>query len=555
MKGVRPHELATVAPPHQLVHALVRNLAEAVEGQAVYGMPSATGLVSVASWPLGPSLGAEAAREQVAGGGVVIVAEVRRWSDARQALLRETALWLGIAHRLSWLRSDHHHARSRADGLRAELTTARERLAQVRDLERRRLVGAITTTTLRDLAEVRTRLRSGPARARGALDDLIDNFRTVVRGVYPAMLPDRGPREALEELAATLPYPVHFTGTLGRRVGWQVESGLYHAVAAVLNVVDGLVEVHFHRDDALRVRITAPAPADDLDAALAHDAERISVLGGAMECSVSDGTAVVRVTVADRIEPAVGPAPPLDHSPLYRQVRDLVRQGQEAVGGPEWEAVARRLLDPPRIAVVGSPESSAGVTVFPGPANRSLAQRLAADDGVDAVLCLVPPPHAFRAALRLARQRVELSESATVEQLTDRLAAWRPVLAARRALIEMTRLVRALPDGHPLRWSVDRTATEAHELAELDLLDTIERGDTKLLRGMTVDAARLLGTHGTDARTRLGLPQDADEPQIRAAAQQAATHWRTQAEHPATGGRDRLACEVLARTAEGILRS
>jgi hypothetical protein len=53
------------------------------------------------------------------------------------------------------------------------------------------------------------------------------------------MLPDRGPAAALEELAATLPTPVRFTGDLGRRVGWEVESGLYHAVAAVLNLVAG----------------------------------------------------------------------------------------------------------------------------------------------------------------------------------------------------------------------------------------------------------------------------------------------------------------------------
>ncbi len=81
-----------------------------------------------------------------------------------------------------------------------------------------------------------------------------------MRGVYPAMLPDRGPRAALEELAAMLPRPVRFRGDLGPRVGWQVESGLYHAVAAVLNVLAGRkagepVTVAFRRDDALRVRL------------------------------------------------------------------------------------------------------------------------------------------------------------------------------------------------------------------------------------------------------------------------------------------------------------
>jgi hypothetical protein len=555
MKGVRPHELAGIAPPHQLVLALVRNLAEAVDGQAIYGFSGATGLVSLASWPAGATATGEVVRAPVDGGGVVLVAGVRRWSEPKQTVLRETALWLGIADRLSRLRSDHDRAATRADGLRAEVTAARERLAQVRDLERRRLVGAITTTTLRDLAEVRSRLRAGPAQARGTLDDLIDNFRTVVRGVYPAMLPDRGPRAALEELAATLPHPVRFTGDLGRRVGWQIESGLYHAVAAVLNVVAGPMEVHFHRDDALRVRVTFASTVGDFEAALAHDAERLAVLGGAMDCSTADGTTVITIQVADRIEPsdAGGPAPPLDHSPLYRQVRDLVRQGQEADGGPDWDAVAKRLLAPPRLAVIGKAGSAPGVTVFAGPPNQALAEKLVADNGFDAVLCLTPPSATFRAALRLARQRVELSESATVAQLSAKLAAWRPVLAARRALVAMTPLVHTLPDGHPLRWAVDRTATEAHELAELDLLDTLEAGDSRLLRGMTVDATRLLGAHGTDPITRLGLPPDTDVAQLRAAAGKAATHWRTQAEHPAMGGRDRQACEVLARTAEGIL--
>jgi hypothetical protein len=576
MRGPRPYELAATTPSKHLVPALVRNLAEVLGGQAVYGTQTATGTVPVASWPVAATLTGDVAQEPVDGGGIVLVAGVRRWGDAEHAVLRETALWLGMAGRLARLTGDHDRASVRAAGLRAELSAARERLAQVRDLERRRLVGAITTTTLRDLAEVRGRLTGitadtaadDLAEARGALDDLIDDFRAVVRGVYPAMLPDRGPRAALEELAATLPRPVRFGGDLGRRAGWQVESGLYHAVAAVLNVLAGLeaegpIEVRFDRDDALRVRVTAAAgglPATELRTTLGHDAQRIAVLGGAMECAVRDGVAVVNVRVADRIEPAepAVTAPPLEESPLYRQVLDLVRQGQEAAteqDRPRWDAVAERMPEQPRLALVGASEHPPGVTVVPvrGPADEALAEEFLADDGVDAVLCLVPPTPAFRAALRWGRQRVELSESAGIDQLAGKLVAWRPVVAARRALVAATELVRTLPENHPLRWAVDRVRAEAHEIAELDLLDDLQRGDSRLLRGRDVDAARLLGANGTGSRARLGLPEDADDTQVQAAARDAAGRWRGHAEHPATGGRDRVACEVLARTAEGLL--
>src|SRR5690606_41318999 len=119
--------------------------------------------------------------------------------------------------------------------------------ADVCALERCRLVQAMTMTTLRVLAAIHTRLCGlrdrlaeglppEPAmhalgEVRAALDEMIDRFRTTVRGVYPAMLPDRGPRAALEELAATLARPVRFDGDLGRRVERQIEYGLYPTAA------------------------------------------------------------------------------------------------------------------------------------------------------------------------------------------------------------------------------------------------------------------------------------------------------------------------------------
>lgn len=597
----RAHEVVAGVPPEQWVLALVRNLAEAVDGRVLYRAPREQGVGPAAdlavSWPPGPDgLADEVASELVPGGGVVLVARTNRWGHREQAALRETTGWLGLAVRLERLRTDRVRAEARARGLSEELASARERLVRVRELERRRLVRAITTTTLHDLHDVRRRLvrldevltaeaAAGPVpkeleEVRDALDDLLDNFRAVVRGVYPAMLPDRGPRDALEELAATLPRPVRFGGTLGRRSGWQVESGLYHAVAAALTVLAGRegtgdpVTVDLSRDDLLRVRVSGSVgqlTTAELRGALGHDGERVAVLGGAMECVVTGGTAVVAVELAERTEPVeedVAP-PRFDHSALYLQVWELVRQGQQTTAQSRWDAVADRMTKPPRLALVREPggtgttegtrAAALGVTVVDAavPADRDLAERFLADDGplgsVDAVLCLVPPTSAFRATLRWGSQRVALSESAGPVELANRLVAWSPVIAARRAIVAVRELVSTLPADHPLRWGLDRVATQAHEIAELELLDDLEGGDPRLLRRVGADAMRLLGAHGRDPRTRLGLPAHASDDEVGAAAEAAARRWRAYAARATTGGRDRAASETLVRTAEGLL--
>jgi hypothetical protein len=584
--GVPPYEVAASEPPERLVAALVRNLAEGVGGQAAYVVPADAGHAVVESWPAGLTAVVDAAGEEpVAGGGAVSVIAPNRWDDAARAMLRDTAVWLGVAVRLTRQRIDHDAARLRTRRLRGELATARARLDRVRDLERHRLVRAITATTLRDLDGVRVRLRAVAADGAGiddvrdALDELIDDFRVVVRGVFPAMLPDRGPRAALEELAATLPRPVTFAGDLGRRTGWQLESGFYHAVAAALNLLGGKespnpVTVTFGRDDALRARISAVSAltTTQLQAALGQDVERITVLGGDMVCAVADGAAVVTVRLAERIEPVVSQAADpavLERSAIHRQVRELVRQGQEATEGtPErtlWDAVAERLTMPVRLAVVGpgAAFSAPGVSVLTvdAPADRALAEEFLADDGprggVAAVLCRTVPTPEFRTALRGGRHRVALTESSTEEfasratALAAALSARAPVITARRAVTAMTDLVRTLPKDHHLRWAVDRIGADTHEFAELDLLDDLTRGG--VLRGLTTAAARLLGADGMDPRARLGLLPTTTDAQVATAARDAVTRWRAHGEHPAVGGRDRAACEVLVRTAEGLL--
>jgi hypothetical protein len=583
---VRPaYEVAGQARPEHLAGALVRNLAEAVDGQVVYAVPTDRGRTVVESWPAGlssvPAAALDAAvTEPVGGGGAVFVVAAARWDDTTRTLLRDTAVWLGTAARLTRLRVDQDAAGRRARRLHGELAAARTRVAKVRDLERHRLVTAITTTTLRDLAGIAGRLRgvtedgSGLAPAQEALDELIDEFRVVVRGVFPAMLPDRGPRAALEELAATLACPVGFTGDLGRRLGWQLESGFYHAVAAALNLLCGRtsagpVTVAFGRDDAMHARVSAPVSllSEELRALLCHDAERIEVLGGEMACGVTDGTAVVSVRLAERVEqvqPTRADEARRVGSALYQQVGELLRQGQQVFAGrPEqarWDAVAERLTTLPRLAVVGGAvPAAAGVSVLAvdAVADRALAEEFRADDGplgsVDAVLCRATPPPEFRKALLGGRNRVVLAATDQADEVVASLVARGPVITARRALVAMAELVRALPYDHRLRWAVDRILVDAHEFTELDLLDELEQGG--LLRGVASAAARLLGGDGVDPCSRLGLSAGATSAQITAAAREAVVRWRVHGEHPATGGRDRAVCEVLVRTAERLALS
>lgn len=694
----RPHEVAAQAPALLMTPALVRNLAEIVGGDAVYCAATETGLAAVAAWPprpgprvVAPDLAAAAATpgvaavEPVPGGGGVLIAKAGRVTTADRQALRETAVWLSVAARLDLVRAGRDRAAARAETLSADLRDARARLAQVRDLERRRLVTAISAVAGRGFGDVRARaddLRAAAAdpdaalaavgHLRDALDSLLDTFRTVVRGVHPAMLPDRGPRAALEELAATLPRAVRFAGDLGRRVGWEVESGLYHAAAAVLGLVAGRgdgspVSIDFARTGGdLRVVITAVAP-DGLADALADDAERIAVLGGAMECSPGPG-GIAAVTI--RLPERIG-APPEQarDATLVDAVRGLLEHGWQSApdrgARDRWAAVAERLRRPPRLAVVGGPRTAAAVGALigvdlpsrdhptwyvhgegdtttgaaglpvvrlpaeplramsvldlPTPLDADLAAALPAgpDWAVDAVLCLAPPAPWLRTALLSTGHRVLLIDgarfrpalalaaatmrddelrsllspapapallarlpapdlaaaasaaqgaqdgiadavaavsglSAVHERLARGLLVRADVVVARRALVDATALVRGLPSGHPLQWSVERVRAGAHDIAELDLLDDLDRGAV-LLGERHADALRLLGVHGADPRTRLGLLADAPDSALRAAAQAAADHWRAAATRPSATAAARTAAEILVRTCEGVI--
>ena len=263
---------------------------------------------------------------------------------ADRDLLHDVANGAALPLRVVALNAELSERVQRAAELAEELRASRRRLASARDAARRRLVAELSHATDDRLAALRTELAATRARladapddltpfrdaladARVRLDDLLDRFRTVARGVYPSVLRDHGPAAALDEVVADLPRPVRLHAHLSSRAAWELESGLYYAAASALRELAGRPAEHelSLRLEECRGEISVvlddPAPPvapDRLQAVLADDADRLVALGGGLKVTAhsEDGAAlpasrggstpvVVRAWVPDRVEPVV----------------------------------------------------------------------------------------------------------------------------------------------------------------------------------------------------------------------------------------------------------
>ncbi|MFZ2116539.1 MAG: hypothetical protein WAU83_08420, partial [Pseudonocardiaceae bacterium] len=130
-------------------------------------------------------------------------------------------------------------------------------------------------------------------------------------------------------------------------------------------------------------------------------------------------------------------------------------------------------------------------------------------------------------------------------------------LKAHSALRVLEAVVRSSPLGGDrairLRYQLEQVRSEAHELAEIDLLDELRSGMLPLTIDERQVAEELLGAAGTEPRARFGLGADADIGEVRQAAGQQLARWQLRAAHPATTRAVRDAAEVLVRTCEELL--
>lgn len=256
-------------------------------------------------------------------------------TPADRRLVRDVAAGAGLLVRGARLNARLTARVRRADDLGRELTESRRRLTRARDAERRRLVTELAHVTTDRLEALRAALdeagaaldaedpaRAGPAltRALEGLEDLIDRFRVIVRGVYPTVLTAQGPVGALEEMAADLPRTTTIVGKLPRRLAWEVESGLYYVAAAALGHLagrtgEGPVEaVLTHEDGQLAVQVGAVVEGgtetvDELRAAVSEDADRLAALGGRLHVERDHGRLRMVASVPDELEPVVESGP------------------------------------------------------------------------------------------------------------------------------------------------------------------------------------------------------------------------------------------------------
>jgi signal transduction histidine kinase len=251
---------------------------------------------------------------------------------ADRQLLRDVASGARLLLRGIALNAELRERVRQAANLGAELNRSRSRLARARAVERRRLAAELAHAATGRLAEVRAGLEdvrddilaqrseeavAGLVQVRVGLDEIIERFRSVARGVYPAVLRDHGPSAALEELIIDLPRRVDLRGSTSRRLQWEVESGVYYVAASALHCLAERpgppIRVTFdHTDGRLSVEIVDPRPkvsADGLRAELANDLERLAALGGSVHFGRDGSAIVLAASLPERLEPLVEVSP------------------------------------------------------------------------------------------------------------------------------------------------------------------------------------------------------------------------------------------------------
>ena len=129
--------------------------------------------------------------------------------------------------------------------------------------------------------------------------------------------------------------------------------------------------------------------------------------------------------------------------------------------------------------------------------------------------------------------------------------------AARDALIELERIVRAAPAGdgraERLHYEIERVRSGAHELVELDAVEMVRSGRATLPVDVRESAERLLGAHGPGPGVRLGLPDGAGPDDVRRVAAEELARWQRREAHPASTAVVRDVARVAIRTCEDML--
>jgi PAS domain S-box-containing protein len=187
-----------------------------------------------------------------------------------------------------------------------ELAASRARIVTAGDVERRRLERNLHDGAQQRLVTLSLSLRialakldSDPAAAHEALGDAddqlalaLEELRELARGLHPAVLTDRGLRDAVEMLAGRVPVPVEIADIPHERLPEPVEAAAYYLIAEALTNVTkyadaSAVRVRVVLNDASVVVEVSDDGVGGADPATGSGlrglADRVEALGGSLE--------------------------------------------------------------------------------------------------------------------------------------------------------------------------------------------------------------------------------------------------------------------------------
>lgn len=156
----------------------------------------------------------------------------------------------------------------------------------------------------------------------------------------------------------------------------------------------------------------------------------------------------------------------------------------------------------------------------------------------------------------LARELVERSGLDELRQVLDAQFGDRAdQLKAHSALVALDRVLQDHPGpgAGQIADEVRRTLADAHGFRELRLIGRMRARNVALPDEQRDELSRIVGVHGMDRATRLGCDPDTADAHLREQALAAVRTWRARAGHPLMDRFTASACEVAARSAEGIL--
>jgi signal transduction histidine kinase len=434
-------------------------------------------------------------------------------ADSLGAVLEASRLGVELERQLRAVRA---HA--------AEIAASRRRLVAEMDAERRRIERDLHDGAQHHLVSLRLslglvehRLTTGRIedaaasldRVTGQIDDAESIMIRTATGVTSPLLAQQGLVAALDsELAGgEPPVPITTSGISdGRRFPADLESAVWFCCLEAVNnarkyAPGARIELTLTcGEDRLEFGVHDDGPGWDMAAnagspgrGMRNVMGRVTAVGGLVSVRSEPGAG----TRVDGWVPLRGGATPAENGPtLVTAVREAIQEALTRYGDAPTAERIRQLRDDLDRPVV-PPDADAGTT----------------------------------------RRAVTL-------------AAW----SALRALDALVRGDPPATGAEPLRHRLDRLRSGTHELAEVQAIDALRSGTGDLEPDDITTAIRLLGDSGPDARTRLGLLPDADQPLVVAAAEQALTVWRRRASHPATAPGARLLAATVVRSCEHLLR-